>query len=198
MKKQIAIALASLLICLNACGKQSEIDTVDLKETATPIATIDTSEAEATNTKDSVAKTPVEQVSEALIESGYTAEVEETKLVDGTDASYGADAMTNLTLQYTEESGQSSDANLFNGIITIFDYTDADAVTKAMNGFDKDDPSQFNMNNGDGTATGVIVDYVAPITLWQLDNSIVLYCGDDAALCGMLTEAFGEPFASNL
>lgn len=178
MKKLATIFLLFLLTGMLACSKQSIKVPTDASKTST------------TNIDNSGSSTATMQVTQALVDSSYTVLVGDTKIVDGTDANYGADALTNITLQNKEGSKQDS------GCITLFDYVDEEAAATAVKGFDPDDPSIFNVENKDGTTTGVIVDYVAPITLWQLDNSIVLYCGDDDALCMMLTDAFGEPFAS--
>lgn len=191
MKKLSTLLLAALLLGLTTYGRQSDVETAGTQENTESFVFADT-------TENTVAQTAVEQVTLALTGSSYIAQVGETELVDGTDASYGADTMTSITMQNVEESEQGSVAKLFHGSITVFDYADTEAVETAVKNFDPDDPSIFSIDNGDGTSTGIVVDYVAPITLWQLDNSIVLYCGEDDVLRGMLTDTLGAPFAGTL
>lgn len=82
--------------------------------------------------------------------------------------------------------------------LTIYRFTTPEKAETTSKAFDPEDPSSFQLDNGNGTSTGMVVDYVAPITLYLQEDSIILYCGEDEAVRELLTQALGQPFAGTL
>lgn len=137
---------------------------------------------ETSDTEQALADT----LSGLLEEAGYAP----AQPVENSDGSmYGETSSVYLDL--APEGGDTS-------ALTIYRFDtpeDAETVSRA---FDPEDPSSFERDNGDGTSTAMAVDYVAPVTLYLYEDSIVLYCGEDEAVRELLTQALGQPFAGTL
>lgn len=219
MKKWTALLLALLLAGLTACGvPATEVgtaaetaeaaettETADSAETAEPADSAETGDSaetadstEATGSDESAEAAeaaeetdPVAQVTELLEAGGYTAVQTDSS---SENVMYNADSAVDLMVQgQVASDAQGGEA----GTVTVFLYGSAEAAETAAQGFDPEDPSLYTTEGENpDESVGMIVDYIAPITLYRWENAIVLYCGEDEGVTDLLTQGLGDAFAT--
>ncbi len=166
-------------------------------ETVTEEPDIETGETDAGTVSETATETDVTaQVEELLSQAGF--QIETT--LNGEDNLYRADWVDELTVYPSpEEDDPEGDTGTSDslGTVQIFHYADSQrAAEVAAGGFNTDDPSLFSMEESeDGEAAAMVVDYVAPIRLYLVEDSIVLYCGDSQGVTDTLEGGLGAPFA---